>query len=273
MTRSSWSDASTWTGDGLRREVFFFRSGDVQLYGSLYAAAEPLRPFGLVACHSWGVEADRSEPLVRSVALAMARLGGAALVFHYPGYGDSYGDLATIGLGEMSEAASDALAEAARRLPERAWILAGFMLGASVACRAGSRAAVEALLLVQPALRPTAYFERLAARTQPLAPGPSPQEMMSASTIPGMAYGYPLPARIDADADAAVNAALAVFGGTGAVVSQESSSGRDRAPERFERVEASGRWRFGAQNHPELAAATAGWLDRYTRQGGAPDGA
>jgi hypothetical protein len=262
---SRWAEASTWTGDGLRREVFFFASGGVELYGSLYASTAVTRPLGLLACGSWGVEADRTEPLLRSVALGMAKLGGAGLVFHHPGHGDSYGEPAAVGLEELSAAAINALAEGSRRCPDVEWILAGFALGASIACLARQQAAAGPLLLVQPELQPGAYFERLASSRRPLAPGSSPREMMQAGEIPGMAYGYPLPRRIAEHAgaaDAAVGAALSAFTGEGAVIRHEAPAEPDLAPARFERIDVPGTWRFGSQNHPRLAAATVAWLER-----------
>jgi hypothetical protein len=268
---SRWSDAGAWVGDGLHREVFFFRSRGVDLYGSLYAAAEPSSSLGLVACGSWGIEADRTEPLMRSVALATARLGGAAMVFHYPGYGDSYGDLAGVELADLSDAAVDAVQEATRRRPDLAWALAGFMFGAAVACLAQQRSAAQLLLLVQPSLRPGEYFERLTAERRSLAPGSGPvKETVEAGAAPGMAYGYPLPRRILAradEADAAVGAALAAFEGEGAIVRHRKPDGADHAPAGFERVQARGAWRFGSQNNPRLAAATTEWLGRQMGSG------
>jgi hypothetical protein len=262
-----WSE-STWTGEGLRREVFFFRSRGVELYGSLYAATEIVRPFGVVLCNSWGVEADRCDPLQRSIALEMARAGGAGLVFHYPGYGDSYGDLAGLGLEDLSGAAADAVAEASRRRPGLAWILAGVVLGASVACLARRQADVETLLLVQPALRPGAYFQKLATSRRPIAPGPSPREMMEVGSAPGMAYGYPIPGRIAENAEAAddaVTAALQAFQGEGAVIRHEKPSDSEPVPDRFRQCDVPGTWRFGSQNNPKLARATIEWLDRRTQ--------
>ena len=271
-TRSTgrWSDFGSWAGDGLRREVFFFPSRGIELYGSLYAAAEPSRPFGVVCCSSWGVEADRTDPLVRSVALTMARIGGAGMVFHYPGYGDSFGRLADLDLSHLSDAASDAVGEASRRCPGLTWIFAGFMLGASVACLAQRRTAAEMVVLVQPALRPGAYFRWLAGRTQQLAPGPTPREMMEPGPTPGMVYGYPLPRpiidRAD-DADSAVDAALTDFCGKGVVIRHVKPQDVDPMPAGFERVDIPGAWRFGSQSHPRLARASAEWLDRHTRDG------
>lgn len=267
--RSRWSDAAVWSGEGLRREVFFFRSAGVELYGSLYAAAEPSRPFGVVACQSWGIEADRTDPLVRNVALSMARLGGAGLVFHYPGYGDSFGDLAEVSLADLVSAAADAVEEGSRRCPGLSWILAGFMFGAATAALTRQRQGGE-LLLVQPEPAPGAYLRRLAETTQPVAPGPSPREMRKAGSFPGMAYGYPVPGRIAAaaaEADAEVAAALAAYEGEGAVVRHAAGAAAppEALPERLERVEVAGAWRFGSQNHPGLANAAAEWLDRRTQ--------
>jgi hypothetical protein len=267
---SRWSDAATWVGDGLRREVFFFPSGGELLYGSLFAATEPSRRYGVLACNSWGVEADRSEPLLRSVSLETARRGGAGMVFHYPGYGDSHGDLAGLDLDDLSRAVVDAAAEAERRCPGFTWVLAGFMFGASVAALARRRLPGEPLLLVQPALRPGEYFRRLSQSSRPLAPGSAPREMMEADSDPSMAYGYPIPHRIaeqGAGADAAVAAALGEYAGRGAVVSHAKPQQPDFAPQRFERVEAPGTWRFGSQNNPRLAKATTEWLDRFAQGG------
>lgn len=273
---SGWTDWGTWEGDGLRREAFFFRSGDVELYGSLVAAAEPTSGLGVVACNSWGVEADRCEPLLRTVAMETARRGGAGLVFHYPGYGDSHGDLVGVDLADLSRAVTDAVEEARRRLPEVSWALAGFILGASVACLAQSQTGAERLLLVQPALRPGAYFDRVSRRREPLVVGDgSGAEEMEAGAEAGMAYGYPLPARIVAaggEADAAVAAALATFEGRGAVVRHPARPGEaggdgeaEPAPASFECIDVPGRWRFGSRSNPRLAAAAIDWLDRSAR--------
>jgi alpha/beta superfamily hydrolase len=261
---SQWDEYGTWVGEDLRREVFFFRSGDTELYGSLYAAAELSSPVGVVACGSWGTEADRTDALLRKVVVEAARLGGAGLVFHYPGYGDSYGDLADVEMADLSRAASRAVEEATSRCRDLTWLLAGFMFGASVASLAHRSAGVEQLLLVQPDLRPGRYFERLAKTRRPLAPGPSPRQMMEVGTASGMAYGYPVPARIlesGRAVDATVSDALEDFHGHGAVVRHPGDE-PDHAPPRFERVEVPGAWRFGSQNNPRLAQAAVAWLEQ-----------
>jgi hypothetical protein len=263
----SWGDAVTWIGDGLRREVFYFRSGAVDLYGSLYAATEPSLSFGIVACNSWGVEADRCDPLQRSLALAAARRGGAGMVFHYPGYGDSHGDLAALDMADLAEAAGDAIAEASRRLPGLRWTLAGFMLGASVACLAHRHADAGQLLLVQPELSPAAYFERLATATQPIAPGPNPRNMMQVGEFADMAYGYPVGRRIldrGEETTAAVGSALAAFEGRGAVVRHAKPVATSSIPRCLRRIEVPGAWRFGTQSQPLLAEAANEWLQEQS---------
>lgn len=265
---SRWSDASVWTGDGLRREVFFFPSGGELLYGSLFASAEPSRPFGVVVCNSWGVEADRCDPLQRAIALAMARLGGAGMVFHCPGYGDSHGDLAGVGLADLAEAAADAVAEASRRCPGLTWILAGIALGASVAVLARRRAGSSQLLLIQPEFCPGTYFRRLAGGRRRLASGPASLGMRKAGADSGMAYGYPVPRRIAGSPEAAdrtVACAVADFAGDATVVRHAKPAPAGPTLDRFPLVSVPGAWRFGSRNNPRLAVAAIEWLDLRTR--------
>lgn len=258
---SRWSDAEAWVGDGLRREVFFFESGEIDLYGSVYAASLPAA-VGVVFCNSWGLEGDQGSRLVHPVALSFAEAGGVAVIFDYPGFGDSHGDLSEATMGLFAEAAVDAVHEASRRNPGTRWILAGLMLGASVACLAADRGAkVEDLLLIQPALRPKRYFTRL-QRVARLSSGSSVSDE-------GFALGYPLPRSMlasAATADAAVDTAITRFPGRGTIVRHAEPDTIEGAPARFEHVCAPGPWRFGSQDHnyrdPALVRSTAQWLSQ-----------
>jgi hypothetical protein len=257
-----WDDSGTWVGEELRREVFFFPSRGVRLYGSIYAPASPPAPFGVLFCNSWGFEANQAGRIVHSVSIAVARAGGVAVHFHYPGFGDSQGDFEAMTVDVMADAAVDAVAEASRRCSGTRWALAGLMLGASVAGLAAARGAAAELLLVQPALRPGRYFARLERASKRSLGGAAPEP------APGFAYGYPLPpATIDSapEADAAVEAALAGFEGEGTIVSYEKPEEIEGAPERFEQVRAPGSWRFGSRDNPELSRATAAWLRRRAK--------
>lgn len=259
---SRWDDARTWTGDGIRREVFFFRSNGIDLYGSLYVSAELSRPVGVLACSSWGVEADRSDPLVRSVALGMAGIGGAAMVFHYPGYGDSHGDLAAVTMADLTDAATAAFEEASRRVPEVSWLLAGYMFGAGVACLAQAGIPSSRLLLVQPALRSGAYFRWLAdySRRRPLR----------FAVTEGMAYGYPLPPRIlgqEAEFDLATESALEAAGCEVTAIRYAEPAELEPLPESFDLIEVPGTWRFGATLNPELVEGATAWLNQCSAEG------
>ena len=261
---SRWSDASSWVGDGIRREVFFFESAGERLYGSLYAPAASSPPFGVLFCNSWGYEGDQGNRFIHPAGLAAAEAGVAAAGFQYAGFGDSGGDLERATMDDLTTAALDALAEVSRRSPGTAWILTGLMLGASVAALATARGArAERLLMVQPALRPGRYFARLRRVAQRAAAGSADGE--------GHAFGYPLPASMlesAAAADAAVERALKDFGGEGTVVRYEVPERIEGVPERFEDICAPGAWRFGSQdlNHrdPALVSATLQWLRRRT---------
>jgi hypothetical protein len=250
----SWAEAAIWADDDLRREVFFFRSGGERLYGSLCRAPDPSRRDGLVICPSWGVEADRSSKSMHALAFAMARLGGAAFVFHYPGYGDSEGNLAAATMEGLVTATTDAIAEAARRAPDVSWTLAGFTFGASVACLAQRESPVATLLLLQPELRPGAYFRAIARKAKRAAFG---------QDLERLAFGYPAPeAMLDRApaADAEVEAALAEFEGDGCAIRYASPERPGDLPDRFEQVTVPGTWRFGARTQPGLCEAAVEWL-------------
>lgn len=251
-----WSDTGRWVGDELRREVFFFRSRGEALYGSLYAAASPTDP-GVVICNSWGYEGNQADRNAHLIALATARGGGAGMLFHYAGFGDSHGDLAAAGIETLVGAAVDAVGEARKRLPDATWALAGLMFGATVAALAARRAAVDRLLLIQPELQPSSYFARLERSARRAA------QRVPART--GNAYGYPLPWHILESApqsDAAVKRALSEFEGDGAVVRHERPPRGEAIPERFEDVVVDGSWRFGSRQKPHLADAASRWLLR-----------
>jgi pimeloyl-ACP methyl ester carboxylesterase len=250
-----WGDTERWVGEDLRREAFFFASGGGRLYGSLYAAAQGDAASGVAICNSWGFEGNQCDRTMHRLALEVARGGGAALIFHYPGFGDSPGEPAETTMEALTEATADAVAEASRRLPGTSWTLAGLMFGAAVAALAAQRAAVERLLLVQPELQLSRYFARLERSARRAA--------VRVPARAGNAYGYPLPHRIlaaAAEIDAAVAQALADFDGQGAVVRYAEPPGSEAVPTRFEDVTMEGRWRFGARQSPYLAETAARWL-------------
>lgn len=259
----SWSDAGSWRGDELRRETFFFPSRGMAIFGSAYAPADVgSAAFGVVFCNSWGYEGNLAAPQVHWASIAVARAGGVAFHFHYPGFGDSEGEDGTTTIDAMVVAAGDAVAEASRRYPDLSWALGGLMLGASVAALAADRDEVERLLLIQPALRPAVYFARLEHASRRSLGGPAPEP------APGFAYGYRLSPQMiaaAAPADAAVDVALAGFGGEGAVVCHRKPASVAGAPERFDEVRVEGVWRFGARARPPLAHAAASWLCERAR--------
>ncbi|CAN5895178.1 hypothetical protein BH20GEM1_BH20GEM1_21390 [soil metagenome] len=251
---------ATWEGDSLRREVFFFDSGPHRLYGSLYASARRTHPGGVVLCSSWGIEADRTQDIVHGLAAEAADLGGAAVVFHYPGYGDSGGRIEDVTIEDLVAAAVRAAAEGSRREPGTSWVLAGLMLGASVAALAWQRVAARGLLLVQPALDPGAYFEQLLHRVE------------RAGLVEGKntdtAFGYPVPEAIRSagpDVAAAVGAELVACAGPGAVVRYAEPKPDEALPEGFDAITAPGSWRFGSMRYPDLARAAVTGLHSVLR--------
>jgi hypothetical protein len=248
-------ETEAWAGDGLRREAFFFPSGGERLFGSLYAAVSPPPRTAVTICNSWGFEGNQADRNCHLIALRAARGGGAGTVFHYPGFGDSEGDLATASVETLVDAAVDAVAATAERVPGTESILAGLMFGASVAALAAARAGVRRLLLIQPVLEPSRYFARLERSARRAA--------VRVPARAGNAYGYPLPRRIleaGPANDAAVAAALREFEGSGALLRYAEPPRSEAVPDRFEEIVLPGTWRFGARQKPEVAKAAAEWL-------------
>jgi hypothetical protein len=254
----AWSDAATWTDGGLRREVFRFVSGGEELFGSLYASARPSRQVGLVVCSSWGIEANRTYGLVQRLVDRAADLGGAGLVFHYPGYGDSTGEAGSVTMHALATAAVDATAEASRRQPGLAWAVAGVRLGAAVAALARQAAGVRRLLLVQPALDPESYFAEVLAKRR--------RATLGRDGASRFAFGYPVPEAIlrrGPSIASSVRAQLRGFAGDGAIAVHHRAPALEGPElERFDRVAVPGRWRFGLRDYPELAQGGLEAVDR-----------
>jgi hypothetical protein len=251
---SVWASASSWTEGRPRRSACYFHSRGSELFGSLYDGAGPCR-LGVIVCSSWGFEADHARNLAHDAALAVSRHGGAAMLFHYPGYGDSCdpGEPATF--ETMVAAAVDAAACARDCRPDVEWSFLGLMLGASIAALASVSAGIERLLLVQPELDPEAYFANLRHRARRGTLG-----MVDANQL---VFGYPVPVVFDG-ASGWVRESLRVFRGRGTVIRYESSA--ITVPDGFEEIGVPGRWSFGAKRHQELEDGLLGYLDRAARK-------
>jgi hypothetical protein len=252
---SRWKSSGTWTGEGLQREVFYFPSEGRQLYGSLYLPLTRARPFGIVICGSWGVEADRTNGMLRELAFGSAELGLAAMIFQYPGQGDSRGIMLDRTIREQTQSALDASAQGSHRRDVE-WIFVGLRLGAVIAARAAGVLGSRRVLLIEPALDPAAYFAELTGAAQRASLGVTPPV--------GFAFGYAVPPAIRDDADPLAG----VTPKEGAVIRYACPAPVNAVLGNLEVVERPGTWHFLQHRHPELVAATLGWLDRATAVSG-----
>jgi hypothetical protein len=234
--------------------VFYFPSGGLELYGSLYVPLSEARQHGIVICGSWGVEADRTYGMLRELALASARLGIAAMVFHYPGQGDSLGITRDSTLADLTQSTIDAAAEASRRRQVE-WIFVGLRIGALPAARAASADESRRVLLIQPSLDPSAYFAELATSAR--------RARLGVAAAEGVVFGYAVPPAVHDDRDpmgeVASRGPLA-----GAIVRYAGPTPVDPVLHSLELIERPGRWRFQHAHHPELSGAALRWLDATT---------
>jgi alpha-beta hydrolase superfamily lysophospholipase len=180
-----WAPFDSWDGPEIRREAWYFPSGDDRLFASLYARHRPRGPAGFVICPSWGPEFDRLLNLCHDLARALCEGFAAAVVYHPPGHGDSTGDPASLSFDDLVEACLDAHGSVAGRFSGLSWNLVGVRLGAAVAAVAADRSRPDVVLFIQPAFDVPAYFgelERARRRGRPDGTG-------AERTL----FGYPRP--------------------------------------------------------------------------------
>jgi alpha-beta hydrolase superfamily lysophospholipase len=245
---SALDGASTWRGEGLAREAFYFDVDGVELFGSLYRAEPVRRGLGVVVCGTLSLEAIKSL-VPQRLAAGVARAGGCALVFHYPGSGDSFGPV-DASFAELRAAAVAAVAEARRRVPEVRWGLAGLSVGAAVAAAAAEEAAVEELLLLEPALDPVRWLDELVRA--------SARSNLLGSADDGFAYGAPVPPLAPAQDPVAL---LRRFSGRSVVVRSEENPPQTPLPDGIEVRSVPGKWARWREEAPALVEAALAWLD------------
>jgi hypothetical protein len=256
-------DSAVLTLDGMHREMAFVSSGPDRLYASLYAGSPPRLRNAFVIVPSWGVELGALQDLAHDLAAALARLGGACVLYHAPGHGDSTGDPSALTPSELVRAAVDVAGWARSRAGDWNWNFAGLRLGAAVAVMAATLTEElgahpdPVLLLVQPALDPATYLrevETAATRAGGRDTG-------------GLLFGHPRPA-VQAWSQAAdgIASGLAGFPGRiGAVVFDGARHPLPTGlplPQRAERLPVDARWRplLPPADRARAVQVTAAWV-------------
>ena len=235
------------------REVFLFPSAGDSLYGSLYAASRPGAGGGLVICPAWGWESSWTLDGAHRLGLEAARRGGAALVFHWPGHGDSEGDPEDATVDRLVEAAGDALAAASGRLSGLDWGLAGVRLGATAAVLATAALGTRRLLLVQPALDPPGWLSEL--------------DRLGGGATSGWLGGFPVSEAFRRSASgAATKEAVAAFEGWAGVARYERPP-LVEVPDRWGVRTVPGDWRrYIRTDHRALFDAAADLLPAFLEE-------
>ena len=240
---------ASWTGRGFAREVFNFPSGHFELYGSLYTTDRPT--YGVVICPAWGVEARRGEPLCRSLALEIAKRRGAALVFDWPGQGESNGESESVRLEDLVDAAVAAATQINPLITGGELTLSGFRLGAAVAALAAEKVGAGALALLQPVWDPREHFNSVRKA--------SARASLGNGTANGLAFGFPFPSLGSFDESGQlVTDALQSFTGRFAAFGYGAETPRNL---NVEAVEFNGDWRQSiAHGDRRLIDAALSWV-------------
>ncbi len=169
MGTYDWSDHAVVTSDGIRREVRFLSTDVGALYVSLYAALVPSdAPVRLVVVPAWHADGDYGFEIAHHVCAGVARSGGVAALFHWPGHGESDGDARTLTMHQLVAAGEAVLDEVIEVYGPGECALAGVKVGAVAAVHVARSRRADRLLLIEPDLDANAHFtaiERTARRT------------------------------------------------------------------------------------------------------------
>ena len=246
--------AATWSGRDLRREVFTFKCGEFDLYGSLYSPSAGA-PFGVVVCPPWGAEARTGERLCRLLALGVARRGGAAVVFDWPGQGESTGDPGRVEMQHLARAVAAAASEVRARAGVDEITLAGLRVGAAIAVLAAGELDAGSLALLQPVWDPDEHFAsvRRASSRASLGRGAG-----------GLAFGFPFPSLTGfAGSGEAVRHGLGAY--KGPVAAFGYGDGTPPADVQVESHAVPGEWRQAATTgDSRVMDAAVAWIDSKT---------
>jgi pimeloyl-ACP methyl ester carboxylesterase len=248
-----WASTSSWQGDGVRRQLFFVSSGADRVYASLYAATNPQLDLRLLICPGWGFDMFQFNDLMHSMALGVARLGGAAALFHPPGHGDSTGDMAQLTVPRNVEVVQDLAAEVDTLVPGAGWGLAGIRIGASVAALSAEALGGDLLALIEPALDLPSHFEEVERRAKRLSLGRGGEPSL---------FGHPLTRRAAEELPQTTPAnVLTGFAGLAAIIGY----GDPQAPSgagQVSRVAVPGKLSNPAklEEQKALASATVTWI-------------
>lgn len=254
---TGWETASRLDVGQVRREVSYFRSGPDLLYASLYRPNRTTTSLRVLVCASWGMEGKQLLQWCHQVARSVSDLGGLGLVVHWPGFEDSEGDPHAVSFERLIAACQDGVRSVSGSDGD-GWSLAGIRFGASVATLAAGALSSPALVLVEPALDPAAYFAEIERTGR--------QSRLGAAVPPGWAFAHPLPDAIrDPESGARVAAALEAFRGRAVVIRHKKP---DRStPEGIAVRTVPGVWQRGPfADHRTLLVTTQRWLKRAARR-------
>lgn len=169
MGTHDWSGHAVVTRDGIRREVRFLTIDVGALYVSFYSAVVP-RGSGirLVVCPAWHADGDYGFEIGHHVCAGVARNGGVAALFHWPGHGESDGDAKTLTMRQLVAAGEAVLDEVIAAHGPGELALAGVKVGAVAAVDIARSRRADRLVLIEPDLDADSHFaaiERMARRT------------------------------------------------------------------------------------------------------------
>jgi pimeloyl-ACP methyl ester carboxylesterase len=143
-------------------EAFFFGPSDQQLFGMYHPPAGGDGLVLTIICPPLFVEYMRTHLALRELALSLAADGQHVLRFDYRGTGDSFGELAQVGIAEWREDIALALQEGRELTGCSIVRVLGVRAGGLLACGAvGASDEIERIVLWDPIPDGAAYLDQL----------------------------------------------------------------------------------------------------------------
>lgn len=169
MITRDWAQHATVTTGEIRREARFIRVSTGELYVSFYAhVVSSSRSIRLVVFPAWHADGDYGFEIAHHLCAGVAKNGGVAATFHWPGHGESDGDPRTMTMEQFVAAGEAVLDEMLVHHGPGEMAVAGVKVAAVPAIGLSLERSVSRLLLIEPDLDVDSHFaalERMARRT------------------------------------------------------------------------------------------------------------
>lgn len=169
MNSRDWAQHGVVTVGGIKRAVKFLNAETGSIYSSMYGPISgEVSSTRLVVVPAWHADGDYGFEIAHYVCAGVAKRGGVAGMFHWPGHGESEGDPRNVTMAQLVAAGRAVLDELNACYGPGQLAVAGVKVGAVAAVELARSGDAGKLMLIEPDLNAQSHFdsiERMARRT------------------------------------------------------------------------------------------------------------